>query len=226
MRWHFIPTETFPRKGLTIKEMTEPQRKLAHDLLKAGLSQRGYLTASSIMDLETVLGALEAAQRAAADAAAAQRAARPRSGALLLLGLRHAVGEGHLGLARRRASRLAALHGRERHAGRGLAVVLRLEPGGSARGPEEGAATPRRRRGRRARARRLARRDAAHEGDLRRHRAERHGHDGERQHHAAVADRPRRGRDDAGAARSADEADRRLHREDGGRHRRRSAGAS
>jgi len=66
LRWHFIPTETFPRKGLTVKEMTDPQRKLAHDLLKAGLSQRGYLTASSIMDLETVLGALEAAQRAAA----------------------------------------------------------------------------------------------------------------------------------------------------------------
>jgi hypothetical protein len=66
LRWHFIPTETFPRKGLTIKEMNEPQRRLAHDLLKAGLSQRGYLTASSIMDLENVLGALEAAQRAGA----------------------------------------------------------------------------------------------------------------------------------------------------------------
>jgi hypothetical protein len=66
LRWHFIPTETFPRKGLTVKEMTEPQRRLAHDLLKAGLSQRGYLTASSIMDLETVLGAIEAATRAAA----------------------------------------------------------------------------------------------------------------------------------------------------------------
>jgi hypothetical protein len=66
MRWHFIPTETFPRQGLLVKEMSEPQRKAAHDLLKAGLSQRGYLTASSIMDLETVLGALEAARRAAA----------------------------------------------------------------------------------------------------------------------------------------------------------------
>jgi hypothetical protein len=65
MKWHFIPTEMYPRKGLTIKEMSEPQRKLAHDLLKAGLSQRGYLTASSIMDLETVLGALEAAGRSA-----------------------------------------------------------------------------------------------------------------------------------------------------------------
>lgn len=66
MHWHFIPTETFPRKGLLIRSMNEPQRKLAHDLLKAGLSQRGYLTATSIMDLETVLKALEAAQRAAA----------------------------------------------------------------------------------------------------------------------------------------------------------------
>jgi hypothetical protein len=66
LHWHFIPTEMFPRRGLTIKAMTEPQRKLAHDLLKAGLSQRGYLTATSIMDLETVLGALEAAERAAA----------------------------------------------------------------------------------------------------------------------------------------------------------------
>jgi hypothetical protein len=69
LRWHFIPTgppPMFPRNGLTIKEMSEPQRKAAHALLKASISQRGYMTASSIMDLETVLGALEAAQRAAA----------------------------------------------------------------------------------------------------------------------------------------------------------------
>jgi hypothetical protein len=69
LHWHFIPTgpaPMFPRNGLTIKSMTEPQRKLALDLLKAGLSQRGYLTATSIMDLEKILGALEAAQRAAA----------------------------------------------------------------------------------------------------------------------------------------------------------------
>jgi Protein of unknown function (DUF3500) len=63
LRWHFIPTEMFPRKGLLVRDMNDAQRKLAHDLLKAGLSQRGYLTASSIMDLETVLGALEEAQR-------------------------------------------------------------------------------------------------------------------------------------------------------------------
>ena len=63
--WHFIPTEMFPRQGLLIRSMTAPQRALAHDLLKAGLSQRGYLTATSIMDLESVLKALEAAERAA-----------------------------------------------------------------------------------------------------------------------------------------------------------------
>ena len=65
LHWHFIPVETFPRKGLLVQSMNETQRKLAHDLLKAGLSQRGYLTASSIMDLETVLGALEATGRSA-----------------------------------------------------------------------------------------------------------------------------------------------------------------
>ena len=66
MRWHFIPTESFPRKGLTIKEMSAEQRTRAHDLLKTGLSQRGYMTATQIMELERVLAALEAAQRAAA----------------------------------------------------------------------------------------------------------------------------------------------------------------
>jgi hypothetical protein len=65
MHWNFIPTELFPRKGLTIKEMSQAQRKLAHDLLKAGLSQRGYMTATQIMDLENVLAAIETAQRAA-----------------------------------------------------------------------------------------------------------------------------------------------------------------
>jgi len=61
--WNFIPTETFPRNGLTVKDMTEAQRRLAHNLMKAGLSQRGYMTATSIMQLEEVLGALEQRDR-------------------------------------------------------------------------------------------------------------------------------------------------------------------
>ena len=54
--WHYIPRE---RKGLPLKRMNDDQRKLARELLKSGLSQRGYLTATAIMDLETVLGDLE-----------------------------------------------------------------------------------------------------------------------------------------------------------------------
>jgi len=65
LHWNFIPTEAFPRNGLTVVEMSEAQRKRAHDLLKAGLSQRGYLTATAIMDLETTLGALEQQVQAA-----------------------------------------------------------------------------------------------------------------------------------------------------------------
>jgi hypothetical protein len=60
--WNFIPTEIFPRHGLTIGQMSQSQRKLAHDLLKTGLSQRGYMTATQIMELENVLAALENAQ--------------------------------------------------------------------------------------------------------------------------------------------------------------------
>jgi hypothetical protein len=57
--WGFVPSEIFPRNGLTLGVMSEPQRKLVHDLLKSGLSQRGYLTATSIMDLEAVLKVVE-----------------------------------------------------------------------------------------------------------------------------------------------------------------------
>jgi hypothetical protein len=59
--WGFVPTEMFPRNGLTMGAMSEPQRKAAHDLLKAGLSQKGYLTATSIMQLEDILNRIEAA---------------------------------------------------------------------------------------------------------------------------------------------------------------------
>ena len=65
LRWHFIPNETFPRKGLMIKEMNETQRRLAHDLLRAGLSARGYLKVTSIMELEDILKAIETGGRMA-----------------------------------------------------------------------------------------------------------------------------------------------------------------
>ena len=68
-RWNFIPTNMFPRQGLPLKEMTEPQRTLAHELLRTALSQRGYAISAAIMnDLEAILRDTEAAARAKAEA--------------------------------------------------------------------------------------------------------------------------------------------------------------
>lgn len=47
------------RAGLPLKEMTPEQRDRAHALLKTGLSMRGYTRATTIIDLENVLRAIE-----------------------------------------------------------------------------------------------------------------------------------------------------------------------
>jgi hypothetical protein len=60
-RWHYFPQEMFARKGVNIKHMTDAQRKAAHALLRSALSTQGYLKATHIMQLETVLGAIERA---------------------------------------------------------------------------------------------------------------------------------------------------------------------
>jgi hypothetical protein len=62
-RWNYIPTETFPRNGLLIKDMTEPQRTAAYDFLKTGLSARGYQTYTAIIQLESVLRQIEQSTR-------------------------------------------------------------------------------------------------------------------------------------------------------------------
>jgi len=54
--WHYIPRV---RKGLPFKDMNSAQKHLAHALLSAGLSQRGYMKAITIMSLDEVLKALE-----------------------------------------------------------------------------------------------------------------------------------------------------------------------
>ncbi|MGH9311824.1 MAG: DUF3500 domain-containing protein [Vicinamibacterales bacterium] len=54
--WHFVPRE---RQGLSFKEMTEPQRKAAMSLLRAGFGEKGYTKAETIRSLENVLRAIE-----------------------------------------------------------------------------------------------------------------------------------------------------------------------
>src|SRR5262245_533249 len=67
MHWNFIPDETFPRNGLPLKAMNEAQQKLAHSLLRTGLSDRGYQTYTSIIQLENILRAIEGGVRMARD---------------------------------------------------------------------------------------------------------------------------------------------------------------
>lgn len=56
LNWHFVPRA---RKGLPLKEMNPQQRKAAADLLRVGLSQKGYNKATTIRELETVLYQIE-----------------------------------------------------------------------------------------------------------------------------------------------------------------------
>ena len=56
VNWHFIPRE---RKGLALKDMEPYQKNLAGALLSAGLSQRGYIKARTIMSLEEILKIME-----------------------------------------------------------------------------------------------------------------------------------------------------------------------
>lgn len=54
--WHFVPRA---RKGLALKDMTDAQRARAYALLKACLSSDGYRKATTIVETEYVLRALE-----------------------------------------------------------------------------------------------------------------------------------------------------------------------
>ena len=57
--WHYIPDSMFPRKGIPFKELDSSQQKLAHAFLSTGLSAPGYLKATTIMSLESILKDLE-----------------------------------------------------------------------------------------------------------------------------------------------------------------------
>jgi hypothetical protein len=58
--WFYTPV---PRKGLTLRDMKPYQRQLALAMLAAGLSQRGFIKATTIMSLDELLLVLEPAPR-------------------------------------------------------------------------------------------------------------------------------------------------------------------
>jgi hypothetical protein len=63
IEWHFIPKPDPPgagfREGIKVGDMRPEQRKAAHTLLKAALSEAGYSKATQIMALEGLLNELE-----------------------------------------------------------------------------------------------------------------------------------------------------------------------
>lgn len=62
--WTFLPGE---HPGVKVRELDLPGRRAAHDLLRAALSQKGYLKANAIFALENVLRAM--AERSGGNAA-------------------------------------------------------------------------------------------------------------------------------------------------------------
>jgi len=62
-QWSNLPTNMFERKGISFGEMSAPQARLAHALLRTTLSSQGYLKTSSIMYLDEVLKNLASARQ-------------------------------------------------------------------------------------------------------------------------------------------------------------------
>lgn len=58
--WHYVPRD---RVGLPLKQMDAIQQQLTRMLLSTGLSATGQQTASTIMELETVLAQIEGGER-------------------------------------------------------------------------------------------------------------------------------------------------------------------
>jgi len=54
--WNFVPMD---RKGVSFKDLTKKQKDAAHALLDSVLSQRGFVNATTIISLETILHDLE-----------------------------------------------------------------------------------------------------------------------------------------------------------------------
>lgn len=58
-RWHYLPTESWPRRGISIAQLSELQRTKLHALLQSSLSSSGYDKTMATIELENVLAELE-----------------------------------------------------------------------------------------------------------------------------------------------------------------------
>jgi len=56
LRWHWTTPANFPRNGLPLREMSQPQHDLAMALLQASVSKNGFQKALDIISLQNSLG--------------------------------------------------------------------------------------------------------------------------------------------------------------------------
>lgn len=54
--WHYVPRR---RPGISLKDLSAPQKQALHAVLLAGLSSRGYEKAAGVIELEGILGEIE-----------------------------------------------------------------------------------------------------------------------------------------------------------------------
>ena len=192
LKWHFIPTEMFPRNGLTVGDDDRGAAE-ARPCPPAVRAQPARLH-----DRDRDHGSRDDPERdrkrrpAGGSRGTRRQRAGARPGPLLLFSLRDAVGARRVGLARGRPPRLVELHGRQRQLRRRVAVVLRDQPGRGPRWSEEGHPDSGDAGRLRAGAPDGARRGPAQAGGDRRRRAERHLDDERGRHQAAGAGRHRR----------------------------------
>ncbi|WP_242086124.1 DUF3500 domain-containing protein [Aestuariivivens sediminis] len=57
--WHFLPSEMWPREGISLNQLREGQKELFFKMLQSFLGEVGYHKTQRIMDLERVLAELE-----------------------------------------------------------------------------------------------------------------------------------------------------------------------
>lgn len=56
--WHFFPSTMFDREGIPLKELSDTQKELVHELLQTYLSKSGYDKAMGAIEVEGILGDL------------------------------------------------------------------------------------------------------------------------------------------------------------------------
>ena len=116
-QWTYLPEAERP--GLPLRALTDAQRKLAHELITASVSMEGYAKVVSVMAMEHV-------RRALMLASAPERAHLfdPERYCFRIFGDPAARRPGALGMAARRAPRVAELHRGRRYLSHAVHVRL------------------------------------------------------------------------------------------------------